>query len=213
MTSDRRTFIKRAALGTALGATVGTVAHAAPLLAPGAEEVGTRAGGAPARALDATLAAAVGDAVLPESLGAPARGAAIASFLEWIADYRPVSEEMHGYGDAEITYSPPDPGPGWNAQLAALDLLARAKHRRGFAALSVVRRRELLVTQLARVPGTRLPSNPLSAPHVAVAIMAHWAASSDATDLAYGARIGAGNCRVLAETTRRPLPLADGGER
>jgi hypothetical protein len=52
-----------------------------------------------------------------------------------------------------------------------------------------------------------LPSSPLGADHVAVALLAHWAATSEAQDLAYGARIGAGQCRSLAETARRPLPI------
>lgn len=209
MASDRRSFIKRAALGAAAAAagTAGAVGAAdaadprtTPVAAPSALST-----------LDPALAMAVGEAVLPESIGAPARSAATAAFLAWIADYRPVSEEMHGYGDAEITYTPADPAPGWNAQLAALDLLARAKHRTGFAALDLARRRTLLTAQLSRLPGNRLPANPIAAPHVALAIMAHWAASSAATDLAYEARIGAGNCRVLAEVARPPLPLAPGG--
>ena len=62
-----------------------------------------------ASSLDAALTHAVGEAVLPESLGTTARAAASAAFLAWIADYRPVSEEMHGYGDAEITYTAADP--------------------------------------------------------------------------------------------------------
>ena len=198
MTSDRREFLKRAALSAA----------AASLLTPTAASARPRTE-RDARTLDAALTAAVGDAMLPESLGAAERAAASASFLAWVADYRPVTEEMHGYGDAEIRYTPSDPAPGWNAQLAGLDLLARQRHRRGFVALSVARRRELLDSQLARVPGTRLPGNPLAAGHVAIALLAHWAASSAATDLAYEARINKGSCRLLADTTRRPLPLAD----
>ena len=69
-------------------------------------------------------------------------------------------------------------------------------------------RREVVRTQLARVSGSRLPSNPLAAPHVAVALLSHWAASSEATDLAYEARIMKGQCRLLSETASPPLPLA-----
>lgn len=210
MTSGRRDFLKRAALSAA----------AASLLTPSGAtgESATRSDQAtPGRSrdergvgtLDATLATAVGDAVLPESLSVAGRAAASTAFLAWVADYRPVTEEMHGYGDAEIRYTPSDPAPGWNAQLAGLDLLARQRHQRGFVELSVARRRDLLGSQLARVPGTRLPGNPLTAGHVAIALLAHWAASAAATDLAYEARISKGSCRLLAETTRRPLPLAD----
>ena len=49
----------------------------------------------------------------------------------------------------------------------------------------------------------------IGAPHVAVALLAHWANSSAATDLAYGVVIGKDQCRVLADAPRRPLPLAE----
>jgi hypothetical protein len=63
------------------------------------------------------------------------------------------------------------------------------------------------------VRGGPLPSSPLQADHIAVALLSHWAATSEAQDLAYGARIGAGQCRALADTPRRPLPLAGEGAR
>lgn len=193
VTTDRREFLKRAALSAASAASVGAAAFVQP----------------PAdRALDSALLAAVGEAVLPESLGASGRTRAVAAFARWVAQYSPVAEEMHGYGDAEITYTPSDPAPGWNAQLAGLDLLARRKHRRSFARLGIPLRRELLSTLIGRGGGARLPSSPLAAAHVAVALMSHWAASSEAHDLAYEARITKGNCRVLGDTTRQPLPLA-----
>jgi hypothetical protein len=164
------------------------------------------------RALDPALLGALGDAILPEMLGAPGRQRAVAAFATWLARYSPVAEEMHGYGDAEITYTPSDPAPGWNAQLQGLDLLARRKHRRGFTRLGVPLRRAIVRTQIPRASGARLPSNPLAAAHVAVALLAHWAASSEATDLAYEARIMKENCRLLSETSRAPLPLATTGE-
>ena len=217
MSSNRRSFIKRAALSAAAASVLPAASHAAETgMAAASGEAARPRDATPtatATTLDEVLTAAVGDAVLPESLGAAGRADATAAFLTWIADYRPVSEEMHGYGYAEIRYTPSDPAPGWNAQLAGLDLLARATQKRGFVALDVETRRALLTTQLSRVAGSRLPSNPLTAPHVAIALLAHWAASSAATDLAYGARVIAGNCRPLAETVRRPLPLAEGTAR
>lgn len=217
MTTDRRDFLKQAAL-TAAG--IGAPGSLAPaLLASHAPGQGTGASPqtgapaqAPARALDPALLRALGDAILPESLGDVGRTDAIAAFAAWLARYTPVAEEMHGYGDAEITYTPSDPAPGWNAQLAGLDLLARRKHRRGFARLGVPLRRAVVSTQIGRTGGTRLPASPLAASHVAVALLSHWAASSAATDLAYGARIMAGHCRSLADTARPPLPLARRGD-
>lgn len=197
MRTNRRTFLAQA------GATIASAGVVAGNPQPASAQ-------APPRDLDASLLAAIGDAVLPESLGAAGRARAVRAFGAWIAAYHPVTEEMHGYGNAEITYTPADPAPGWNAQLQGLDLLSRRKYRRGFAALDVPGRRALLKPQLAqfsRQRGDRLPSNPLTAPHVAIALLAHWADSSEATDLAYGVRIGKGECRVLADSPRKPLPL------
>ena len=202
MTQDRREFLKRAAAIAA-----GTVVAAGD---SGAQQPAATQAATPARrALDTGTLAAVGDAVLPESLGAAGRTKAVRAFSTWIAAYQPVAEEMHGYGNAEITYTPADPAPGWNAQLEALDLLSRRKFRRGVAAIDTTKRRELIATQIGRA-GTRLPANPLQAAHVAVALMAHWADSSDATDLVYAAKIGKGECRILADSPRKPLPLAGG---
>ncbi len=220
MTTDRRDFIRRAALAAATASGLGATDALAQGAASGSGAPSTTTPpGAPQgtaqvspRALDPVLLRALGDAILPEMLGDAGRAKAIAAFATWLARYTPVAEEMHGYGDAEITYTPSDPAPGWNAQLAGLDLLARKKHRRGFARLGVPLRRAVVQPQLARVSTTRLPANPLAAPHVGVALLAHWAASSEATDLAYEARIMKGNCRLLAETSRPPLPLAAAGE-
>jgi len=223
VTTDRRDFLKRAALAAAtasgLGANEALAQGASRAPAPATPQPATpqpatpqRAAQTAARALDPLLLRALGDAILPEMLGDAGRANAIAAFATWLARYTPVAEEMHGYGDAEITYTPSDPAPGWNAQLAGLDLLARRKHRRGFARLGVPLRRAVVQAQLARVSTSRLPANPLAAPHVAVALLAHWAASSEATDLAYEARIMKGNCRLLSQTSRPPLPLAARGE-
>jgi hypothetical protein len=209
VTTDRRDFLKRAALAAASASTISATETIAQQSAQPPRS-GTPQQ-TPPRALDPLLLRALGDAILPEMLGDAGRAKAIAAFATWLARYTPVAEEMHGYGYAEITYTPSDPAPGWNAQLAGLDLLARRKHRRGFARLGVPLRRAVIETQLARFTVSRLPANPLTAPHVAVALLAHWAASSEATDLAYQARIMKGNCRLLSETSRPPLPLAAPG--
>jgi hypothetical protein len=198
MSENRRAFLKR----TALAAAASTLPAAVSATPAGAAS-------APPTAFDAGLLSALGDAVLPESLGAPSRAHAVRDFAAWAAAYRPVSEEMHGYGDQEITYTAADPSPGWRSQLAALELLARRKHRKGFATITVEQRRALVRPQLPRGRGLRLSSNIVSAPHIAIALLAHWAASSAATDLAYGVVINKDQCRVLADAPRRPLPLAE----
>ena len=199
-TTDRRTFLSQAAASMAAFSVAGDLG-ARPPQGPAAA----------ARALDVTLLAALGETVLPQSLGAAGRMRAVRAFREWIAGYVPVSEEMHGYGYAEIRYTVADPAPGWSAQLQGLDLLAKRQLGAGLAALGAAKRDAFVRAQLARVRGDRLPADPLSAQHVAVALLAHWAASSDAIDLAYGVRIGKDNCRSLADSPRKPLPLAPGG--
>jgi hypothetical protein len=205
--TNRRTFLSQAAASMAAFTVAGHVPHTRE---PHAQQASA------ARALDAPLLVALGEAVLPASLGAAGRAHAVRAFRDWIAGYVPVSEEMHGYGYAEITYTAADPAPGWNAQLQGLDLLARKQLGVGFAALDAEKRDAFVRAELAHsalARGERLPADPLSAQHVAVALLAHWAASSEATDLAYGVRIGKENCRPLADSPRKPLPLAPGGGR
>ena len=201
MPSDRRDFLKAAAALTAAAAIPAPMQAQTP-----AQQQPSR------RALDPALLAALAAAVLPESLGAAARDRTVREFTAWIAGYKPVTEEMHGYGDAEITYTPADPAPNWSAQLEALDLYARQTRRKGFVALPLPERRDVVRRQLASVRGAALPSNPLSAPHVAVALLSFWTTSPGAHDAAYGARITRGECRGLGGVTRQPLPLAPGGD-
>jgi len=158
-------------------------------------------------ALDRPTLAALGEVVLPGELGAVGRARAVDDFVAWVAGYEPVAEEMHGYGYAEIRYLPPDPAPGWRAQLDGLDLLARRSRGRAFAELPPAPRRAMVEAALARVPNDTLPA-PIAASHVALALLAHWASSPAAWDLAYGARINPLACRPLGDAPRRPLPLA-----
>jgi hypothetical protein len=113
---------------------------------------------------------------------------------------------MHGYGYSDIRYLPPDPAPAWRAQLAALDVLARKSKQMPFARLSVDDRRELLGIALKGHGGERIPA-PLDATHVAIALLAHWASSPDAWDLALGAKVLPGTCRVLGDAVPKPLPI------
>jgi hypothetical protein len=198
MTTDRRTFLSQAAGSLAAFTVAGELRP--PQQAPAGAS----------RALDAPLLAALGDALLPESLGQGGRARAVRAFHDWIAGYSPVSEEMHGYGYADIRYTVADPAPGWNAQLHGMDLLAKKQYGAGFAALKPDQRDAIVRAQLAGVRNGRLPADPLAAAHVAVALLAHWAASSEATDFAYGVKIGKDVCKPLADAPRKPLPLAGG---
>ena len=143
MAQDRRTFLKHSAAALS-AASLG--AENAIAATPPTE---------PPRALDATLLRAVGDAVLPEAIGPNGREVAVGAFELWLSDFQPVAELRHPYGGWEIPYGPPDPEPGWSAQLEALDILAEARWGALFASLSADRRREILSEQMG-VP-TRLP--------------------------------------------------------
>jgi hypothetical protein len=206
MDENRREFLKRAGLVAAAGA-AGLPAGETETPEPqGRPELPSER-----REMDQRTLRALADAILPESLGAQGRRRAADAFTRWVGEYMPVAEEMHGYGSAEITYTPANPAPGWDAQLHALWMLGFSLHSRPFASLDQDARREVVAAALDRFPGSRIPANPIDAPHVALALLAHWASQSATHDLAYGVRIGRTECRPLAETSRRPLPLAPDG--
>ena len=149
--------------------------------------------------------------VLPDSIGFDAQRAAVGKFVAWIDGYDPVAEEMHGYGYADIRYLPPDPAPNWRAQLEALETLARKTRNSSFTALDTEARREVIAVALRRERlGERLPS-PLGAPHIAVALLAHWASTPQAWNVAFGANVSPETCRPLADANHKPLPIASTG--
>lgn len=156
--------------------------------------------------LDDALLRALAEVVLPSEADVPA---AVATFQAWLAGYDPVAEASHGYGTGELEYLPPDPAPGWNAQLDALDLEATKRHGRGFASLDADTRRTLVERALASERGTRLPSS-LQARHVALGLLAWWCDSPGAHDLAWRARIAPNGCRPLAQSPDRPESIGGG---
>jgi len=205
----RRSFLKAAGMLT-LGAA--TVPAAACRMEDQSSQRRAGAGGAMERerGFDRSLLDAVAVAVLPESLGAEGIRRATDAFEAWCDGYDPVAEEMHGYGYAEIRYLPPDPAPAWRAQLAALDLLARRMTGRAFPALEVAGRREVLAETLRGERSESLPA-PLTARHVATALLAHWASQPVAWNLALGVQVNPSVCRTLADAPRKPLPVVGGG--
>ena len=199
--TDRRTFLQRASAALTLLALPGCL--------PEREEARDDAAASFAPAEHEVLLA-MAEVLLPSELGPGGRQRVVAEFRQWTAEYDPVPELMHGYGSAEIQYGPPDPAPGWSAQLRGLDLEARRAHGAPFAALPAERRRTIVRAHLASMPGQRLPT-PVDAHHVAVALLAYFYDSPAATDLCYRARIGRNTCRVLAQSPERPAPLPAGG--
>lgn len=149
---------------------------------------------------------ALGAAVLPSELGDAGIAAAVREFERWIAGYREGAELVHGYGTSTLERAGPTPATRWATQLDALDVAAQRAHARPFAAATVLQRRALVQSDLARFALDRLP--PIGrAPHVALALLAHFYGTAEATDLCYGVRIMRQHCRPLAASTRAPLPL------
>jgi hypothetical protein len=190
---DRRRFLRTAGGVAAAAAVGGTAAACAP--APGAA------------ALDQSILGALGEAVLPDELGPDGIERAVAAFRAWLTGYQPAVEITHGYGTGNVEYTPAHPGPGWQAQLEALDLEARQRFGAAFAALGKDQRAEMVRRQVARERVDRLP-DPVQARHVAVGLLAHWARTPEAANLCYQAAIDPLTCRPLAEQIEKPTPLA-----
>jgi len=207
---NRRHFLKSA-----------TVLVAAAACAPGTDATITTDSprAQPLRDADLNSAqlSALAEAVLPAALGAEGQRAAVTAFVAWCDAYEPVAEEMHGYGYADVRYLPADPVPAWRAQLDALDRLAQRVHHAPFASRSRAERQALVAQATRSVRGERLPS-PLTASHIAIALVSHWASSPRAWDMALGVQVAPMTCRTLDGAVQKPLPIvsaasADSGVR
>ena len=145
---------------------------------------------------------ALAEAVLPSELSAAQVGSIVSSFQRWIAGYRENAELLHGYGTSALERARPTPATRWAAQLESLG--------RPFAKASIAERQRIVQRELDALKAERIPAIG-RAPHVALAVLAHFYGSADATDLCYGVSIGKQTCRPLATQARKPLPLAHGG--
>ena len=154
---------------------------------------------------NAALLSAVGDAVLPAELGPQGVTRAVAEFQRWMDAYQPGAEANHGYGTGRIERLPADPRPQWRSQLAALDADAQ-RTGQSFNALPRDRRQTMIRAALAGERGDAMP-NPLTAKHVALALLAHFYDSPAATDLCYRAQIGRQQCRPLSAQHAQPVAL------
>jgi hypothetical protein len=150
---------------------------------------------------------ALGEAILPSELGASGQRAAVAAFQRWIMGYRDHAELDHDYGNSRLRFSAPTPATRWATQLAALDTNATSQFQQPFARLTPERRRGMVWAALGTVASGTLPAL-ATAPHVALALLAHFYASPAATDLCYEAQIGKLGCRPLEQVSAKPLPLA-----
>ena len=198
MSTNRRSFLKTATASAAAAAALGAAACTTERRADAAHASGS---------LDGPMLDAVAEVVLPSELGPTGRASAVAGFRAWVSGYDPAGEELHGYGDQEIKYLPAHPAPNWNAQLAQMDVESRKRHGKPFTQVEAAKREGLVRSQLARLKGGDRMPGVLGAPHVALALMAHWADSSTASDFVYGAAIGKETCRTIASVTAAPAKV------
>ena len=163
--------------------------------------------------LDDTLLLALATAILPSELGPDGARRVADGLQKWVAGYRPGAELNHGYGSARIRTTGADPSTRWALQLRSLETDARRVHSAGFASLSADQRRALVRTQFVAERATAIPGDTASAGHVALALLAFFYGSPEATDLCYEASITPTACRPLQQVTQRPLPLRRSGGR
>lgn len=201
---DRRAFLKRSAAAVSAAAV-------------GCRPAGARAHGAEAgpsgddgsRVLPPATLRAVARVTLPSELGDDGIERVATGFETWLADARPVAEQVHGYGSQDIRYGPPDPAPRWRSQLEALDREARARHGAPFDELARESRRALIEAALPGGEATGLPdrAGALRAEHVVVGLAGYFFGSPEAVNLCYGRRIDGGACRPLSSSPAIPPAL------
>jgi hypothetical protein len=155
---------------------------------------------------DRALMQALAGTVLPAELGPAGIRRMTDGFERWVSNYRPGAEVNHGYGTGRLEQLPADPWPRWREQLQALDARSRQHHRVGFEAVTPMQREQLVTAVLDELRADRIP-NPLTAPHVALGLLAWFVATPEATDLCYNARIRKETCRPLAETVKEPARI------
>jgi hypothetical protein len=162
---------------------------------------------------DPATLTALAETVLPATaLGKAGIAKAVASFRDWGAGYREGAELVHGYGTSRLRSTGPTPLTRWTKQLDDLDAAARSANNQPFRALSVGERTALVRTALSGQRLDRIPAI-ADAGHVALAMLAHFYDSPGAADLCYQAQIGKNQCRPLAASPRKPLPLVKVSER
>jgi hypothetical protein len=161
----------------------------------------------PDRRLDADAIRALCRTVLPDSLSDADVDRIATDFGTWAVGLEAGREITHGYGTSDIRQTGDDPRPQWAIQLLELDAFTRGQFGTGWTATSNDARRSLLGDLLASNPTQSLPS-PARAQHVAVAVLAWFYETPEATDLAYRAGIQKLQCRPLDRAPREPVSLA-----
>jgi hypothetical protein len=162
---------------------------------------------------DPATLTALAEVVLPAAaLGKKGITQAATTFREWGAGYHEGAELVHGYGTSRLRSTGPTPLTRWTKQLDDLDAAAQSAHGKPFGAIRLAERTALVRAALQGQRLDRLPGV-ADASHVALALLAHFYESPDAADLCYESQIGKNQCRPLAASRRKPLPLFRVSER
>lgn len=155
---------------------------------------------------DRELIAAIGEVVLPSTLGADGRAKAVEAFAKWLDAYKAGVPKSYGYGDLRYAVVPPSPSLRYPSQLARLQKLAQAKGY-PFRALAPADRKAVVETALLEAKVTKLPERP-DGRHVASDLMSHFYSSSDGNDFLFKASIRVSECRGLDASADRPAPIS-----
>jgi len=155
---------------------------------------------------DRKLIAAIGEVVLPSTLGADGRAKAVAAFARWLDGYKAGIPMSYGYGDLRYAVVPPSPLSRYPAQLVHLQELSRAKGS-AFTALSPADRKAVVEAALLEAKVTKLPGRP-DGQHIASDLMSHFYGSSDGNDFLFKASIRVSECRGLDGSSDRPDSIA-----
>lgn len=150
---------------------------------------------------------AIGEVVLPTSLGAGGRARAVAAFATWLEEYKAGVPMSYGYGnDLKYDVVPPSPLLRYPAQFARLQTLSKAKGA-GFQGLSPADRRAVLEEALREAEVSGLPDRP-DGRHVASDLLSHFYSSGEGNDFLFNAAIRESDCRGLGSSADRPASRA-----
>jgi hypothetical protein len=153
------------------------------------------------------LIAAIGEVVLPSSLGADGRANAVEAFAKWLDGYKGGVPMSYGYGD-QLRYAvvPPNPLLRYPSQFRRLQELSKAKGSI-FTALSPADRKAVVEAALLEAKVTQLPGRP-DGQHIASDLMSHFYNSSAGNDFLFKASIRVSECRGLGTSADRPVSIA-----
>lgn len=154
---------------------------------------------------DRELIGAIGDVVLPSSLGADGRAKAVEAFAKWLDGYKAGVPMSYGYGDLRYAVVSPSPSLRYPSQFTRLQELSQAKGS-AFTALSPADRKAVVEAALLEAKVTKLPERP-DGQHIASDLMSHFYNSSDGNDFLFQASIRVSECRGLDTSTDRPVSL------